>query len=216
MVEIPDPKQIHPLANFDRVCFIKNTVKNPNIQIGDYTYFDDPEDSKNFEKNVFYHYDFIGDKLVIGKFCALASGIKFIMNGANHRMDTFSTFPFAIFGADWANNLEGHALGAPSKGDTIIGNDVWIGADATVMPGVKIGDGAIIASKAVVVNDVPAYSIYGGNPGKLIKKRFSEETINKLKEISWWNWPYEHLTKHVKSVFGNDIEALKKAGAELK
>ena len=210
-VSFPDPKQIFPLPIFDRVCFIKNTVKNPNIEIGEYTYFDDPDDSKNFERNVLYHYDFIGDKLKIGKFCALATNVKFIMNGANHRTDIISTFPFPLFGEDWAKKLKDKPLGAPSKGDTVVGNDVWIGYGVTIMPGVQIGDGAIIASESVVVADVPPFCIYGGNPAKLIKKRFEDEVIDTLLEISWWNWSFEDITKNIDLIFENNIEALRGA-----
>ncbi len=199
------------MNGFERVCFIKNTVKNPNIEIGDYTYYDDPEDSENFERNVLYHYDFVGDKLIIGKFCALATGVKFIMNGANHRMDTLTTFPFAIFGDGWAENLKGVALGEKSKGDTVIGHDVWIGYDATIMPGVTIGSGAIIASKSVVVSDVEPYSVYGGNPAKKIKLRFSEQVIRELLEICWWDWPYDILTEYVQDIFTNDIAKIRSA-----
>ncbi|MCP3940099.1 MAG: CatB-related O-acetyltransferase [Desulfobacteraceae bacterium] len=216
MPRVPDPQVKHPLPNFDRVCFIKNTVKNPNIEIGDYTYFDDPFDSKDFERNVLYHYDFVGDKLKIGKFCAISTGVKFIMNGANHKMDSFSTFPFAIFGADWGEKLKNQEIGAPSKGDTIIGNDVWLGYDSVIMPGVNIGDGAIIASKSVVVSDVPPFSVYGGNPAKLIKKRFDQETIDLLEKINWWNWPYELLTEHLLSVYNNDLSRMKEVSELLK
>ena len=215
-VRVPDSRTVHPLEGFDRVCFIKNTIKSPLIEIGDYTYYDDPNGSTDFEKNVLYHYDFIGDRLKIGKFCAIATSVKFIMNGANHRMDNFTTFPFTIFGGDWRDNLKDTELAAPSKGDTQIGNDVWIGNSATIMPGVVIGDGAIIASKSVVVSDIPPYSIYGGNPAKLLRKRFSEEIISTLVEIAWWDWPYEYLTKHIKSVFSNDLENLKEAHHKLK
>lgn len=135
----PDKNQIFPLPHYDRLCFLKNIVKNLNIIVGDYTYYDDFEDVHNFEKNVKYHFDFVGDKLIIGKFCQIASGVTFIMNGANHLQNSVSTFPFAIFGEDWKDAMEGKSY--PTKGDTEIGNDVWIGFDATIMPGVKIGDG---------------------------------------------------------------------------
>ena len=179
-----NPNNKHPLPNFPQICFIKNTVDNPKIIIGDYTYYDDPEDSENFERNVLYHYSFSQDRLIIGKFCALARGVKFIMNGANHQTSGFSTYPFYIFGNGWEKvTPQAHEL--PFKGDTVIGNDVWLGYETIIMPGVKIGDGAIIAAKSVVVNDVPSYSIVGGNPARIMKQRFDDETIAKLKEISW-------------------------------
>ena len=120
----PDKNQTFPLPHYERLCFLKNIIKNPNITVGDYTYYDDFEDVHNFEKNVKYHFDFVGDKLIIGKFCQIASGVTFIMNGANHLQDSVSTFPFAIFGEDWKDAMEGKSY--PTKGDTEIGNDVWI------------------------------------------------------------------------------------------
>lgn len=150
----PSPNDPHPLPGFPQVCFIKNTVNNPHISIGDYTYYDDPDGAEDFERNVLYHYPFIGDRLIIGKFCALARGVKFIMNGANHRMSGFSTYPFQIFGNGWESVMPQPGE-LPFKGDTVIGNDVWIGYDTLIMPGVHVGNGAIIAARSVVVADVP-------------------------------------------------------------
>ena len=203
----PDPKNKHPMAGFPQVCFIKNTVDNPNIIIGDYTYYDDPEDSENFERNVLYHFPFIGDKLIIGKFCALARGVKFIMNGANHKISGISTYPFYIFGQGWENAMPA-AEELPYKGDTEIGNDVWIGYEALFMPGVKIGHGAIISSRSVVTGDVPAYAIVGGNPAKVIRYRFDAETIAKLEDIAWWNWPVEKISRNLSLIVSGDIDAL--------
>jgi virginiamycin A acetyltransferase len=204
----PDPSNTHPMEGFPQVCFIKNTIKNPNIIVGDFTYYDDPEDSENFERNVLYHFPFIGDKLIIGKFCAIAKGVQFIMNGANHKLSGFSTFPFYIFGNGWENAMP-QAGDLPYKGDTVIGNDVWIGFDALIMPGVKIGNGAIISSRSVVTSDVPAYTIAGGNPAKIIKKRFPEETIATLEKLAWWNWPIEKITKNITAIMSDDIEKLR-------
>lgn len=203
----PDPKNKHPMAGFPQVCFIKNTVDNPNIIIGDYTYYDDPEDSENFERNVLYHFPFIGDKLIIGKFCALARGVKFIMNGANHKISGISTYPFYIFGQGWENVMPA-AEELPYKGDTEIGNDVWIGYEALFMPGVKIGHGAIISSRSVVTGDVPAYAIVGGNPAKVVRYRFDTETIAKLEDIAWWNWPVEKISRNLSLIVSGDIDAL--------
>lgn len=196
----PDKNQTFPLPHYNRLCFLKNIIKKPNILVGDYTYYDDFEDVHNFEKNVKYHFDFVGDKLIIGKFCQIASGVTFIMNGANHLQDSVSTFPFAIFSNDWKDAMEGKSY--PTKGNTEIGNDVWIGFDATIMPGVKIGDGAIIGSKSVVTKDVEPYSIVGGNPARLIRKRFSDEKIAELMEMKWWDWPVEKITANLDKLTG--------------
>ena len=195
------------MAGFPQVCFIKNTVRNPNIVVGDYTYYDDPEDSEGFERNVLYHYPFIGDKLIIGKFCAIARGAKFIMNGANHKTSGVSTYPFSIFCNGW-EVVRPEMKDLPFKGDTVVGNDVWIGYDALVMPGVKIGDGAIIAARSVVAADVPAYTIVGGNPAKQIRARFDAETVNRLKDLAWWNWPVEKITRNLSLITSGDIDAL--------
>jgi len=200
----PDRNIKFPLENYDKLCFLKNIIKNPNIIVGDYTYYDDFENVNNFEKNVKYHFDFTGDKLIIGKFCMIASGVKFIMNGANHLTDSLSTYPFAIFGKGWEKAMEGKVY--PNKGDIIIGNDVWIGHNATIMAGVKIGDGAIIATNSTVVKNVEPYSIVGGNPAKEIKKRFPDETIDKLLKLKWWDWSIEKITENIQNLTDNKIE----------
>lgn len=202
----PDKDSIFPLANYDRLCFLKNTIKNPNIIVGDYTYYDDFEDVSNFEKNVKYHFDFIGDQLVIGKFCMIASGATFIMNGANHLTNALSSYPFAIFGNGWEHAMQDKSY--PNKGNINIGNDVWIGYNATIMAGVTIGDGAIIAANATVTTDVPPYTIVGGNPTREIKKRFPDEVITKLLEIQWWHWPIEKITRNVKHLTACDWDKL--------
>ncbi len=206
----PNPSVLHPLAHYQKLVFLKNLVSNPNIQVGDFTYYDDFETPANFEKNVLYHFDFIGDKLIIGKFCAIASGVKFIMNGGNHETTPISTYPFAIFENGWEKLMEGVNLSEkyPSKGDTIIGNDVWIGHDAMIMPGVKIGNGAIIGTRAVVTKDVPDYGIVGGNPAQLIRKRFDDETITRLLDISWWDWDTDKITRHLQLINAKDVNAL--------
>lgn len=202
----PDRDQIFPLENYNSLCFLKNTIKNPNIIVGDYTYYDDFEDVGNFEKNVKYHFNFIGDKLIIGKFCMIASGVSFIMNGANHLTESISSYPFAIFGNDWANAMEGKAY--PTKGDTVIGNDVWIGHNVTIMPGIHIDDGVIVATNSTVTKNVEPYSIIGGNPAKLIKKRFSELQIKWLLDTQWWNWPIEKISRNVHKLTDKHIEDL--------
>ena len=205
-MSIPDKNAKFPLAHYDRLCFLKNIVKNPNIIVGDYTYYDDFENVENFEKNVKYLFDFTEDQLIIGKFCMIASDVTFIMNGANHLTNAITTYPFSIFGGDWSGAMEGKEF--PFKGDTMIGNDVWIGYGATIMPGVTIGDGAIIGSKSVVTKDVDPYSIIGGNPAKVIRKRYSDEEIESLLQIKWWDWPLEKITKNLQILTDNDIGGL--------
>jgi virginiamycin A acetyltransferase len=203
---IPDKNEKFPLANYKNLVFLKNIITNPNIIVGDYTYYDDFENPQNFEKNVKYHFDFVGDKLIIGKFCMIASDVTFIMNGANHLSDSISAYPFAIFGGDWEDAMDGKSY--PVKGNTIIGNDVWLGYNVTIMPGVKIGDGSIVASNSTVVKDVDPYTIVGGNPAMKIKQRFSEEDIKQLLVLKWWDWDIEKITKNVKALTGKSIAFL--------
>jgi len=210
----PSPTDKHPMKGFPRVCFIKNTVRNPNIVIGDYTYYDDPEDSEDFERHVLYHFPFIGDKLIIGKFCAIAQGAKFIMNGANHKLSGISSYPFDIFGNGW-EKAEPNPEDLPYKGDTIINNDVWIGYNALIMPGVKIGNGAIISSRSVVISDVPAYTIVGGNPAKPIRQRFDPDVIATLESIAWWDWSVEKITQHLEVIVSGDVDALRRIATHV-
>ena len=204
-MEYVNPDVVYPIENWYRTCFLKNIITNPQIIVGDYTYYDDTEDVYNFEKNVLYLFDFIGDKLIIGKFCQIASGVRFIMNGANHAMGGISTYPFEVFGKSW-NNTPSNDL---NKGDTVIGNDVWIGNSATIMPGIKIGHGAIIGTNTLVTKDVAPYTLVGGNPGKLIRNRFDQQTIDFLLELAWWDWPIERITKHVKDIASGNLETLR-------
>jgi virginiamycin A acetyltransferase len=206
----PSPSEIHPMKGFPQVCFIKNTISNPQIVIGDYTYYDDPDDSEHFERNVLYLYPFIGDKLIVGKFCAIARDVKFIMNGANHKLKGISTYPFSIFGNGWERVIP-KMEDLPFKGDTMVGNDVWIGYDSLIMPGVKIGDGAIIAARSVITNYVAPYTIVGGNPAKIIKERFPAETIKMLLKIKWWDWDIEKITRNLEIITSTDLLALSNA-----
>ena len=202
----PNKEQKFPLEQNNKLCFLKNCIKNQNIIVGDYTYYADFDNVENFEKNVKYHFDFIGDKLIIGKFCMIASNVSFIMNGANHLTEAISAYPFAIFGNDWKDAMEGKSY--PYKGDTIIGNDVWIGHNVTIMPGIQIGDGAIIATNSTVSKNVEPYSVVGGNPAKLIKKRFSDKHIKWLLNAKWWDWDIEKITNKVQFLTDNNIEKL--------
>jgi virginiamycin A acetyltransferase len=205
----PNPNDKEPMKGFPQVGFLKNFISSPNILVGDYTYYDDPEGPDRFESNVLYHFPFIGDKLIIGKFCAIAKGVTFIMNGANHKTSGFSTYPFFIFGNGWEDTTP--AAGELSyKGNTVVGHDVWLGYEATIMPGVSIGHGAIVASKSVVTSDVPPYSVVGGNPAKILKYRFDAKTIEALLSVAWWDWSAEKITRHLKLITNNDIDALMK------
>lgn len=206
----PSPDTLYPLVfGMDRTCFLKNIITKPNIEVGDYTYYDDEEDVHNFEKHVLYHYEFLGDKLVIGKFCQIASDVKFLMNGMFHLMDSFSTFPFMIFSNECKASYPKDAK-YPFKGDTVIGNDVWIGYNATFMPGVHVADGAIIGTNSLVTKDVGPYEIWGGNPARLIRKRFSDEIIEELIRIQWWNWDIKKIVENIDAILGNNIEKLKR------
>lgn len=211
---IPSPDVVHPVAGHPRVCFLKSVVRRPNIEVGDYSYYDDPDEPERFEERcVLHHYEELGDRLIIGRFCAIASGVHFIMNGANHSMAGFSTFPFQIFGGAWAEGFDVESYKSELRGDTTVGHDVWIGMEATIMPGVTIGHGAIVAAKAVVTADVPPYAIVGGNPAKLIRHRFPAELTRRLLALAWWDWPVERITANLTAIMGADIERLEAAAA---
>jgi len=202
--QIPNPNTIHPIAGYDKEIYVKPTIKNPNIIVGDFTYIADSE----FESHVTHHYDFIGDKLIIGKFCQIAAGVEFVMNGANHQMNAVSTFPFyTLEGWDMKPPA---ASDMPFKGDTVIGNDVWIGQNATILPGVHIGDGAIIGANSVVASDVEPYSIVVGNPVKLIRYRFDGELTSLLLKFKWWDKPVEEINALIPILTNSDLEFVKK------
>ncbi len=205
-ITYPNPNTLYPIEQVERTVYLKNIIRSPQIIVGDYTYYDDPEDVYNFEKNVLYLFDFMGDKLIIGKFCQIATGVRFIMNGANHAMGGISTYPFKVFGGEWAKK---DPMQVVSKGDTVIGNDVWFGNSVTVMQGIKIGDGAIIGTNSLITKDVPPYTIVGGNPAKEIRKRFDEETIEFLLKLKWWDWPVEKITAHLDLITSGNLDALK-------
>ncbi len=208
----PDPTDPHPLAGHPRVGFLKPLVDHPQIEIGDYTYYDDPDGPERFvEACVGHLYPFIGDRLIIGRFCAIACGVSFVMNGAKHAMGGISTYPFQIFGKGWEDGFDFQTILDGVKGDTRIGNDVWIGEKATIMPGVTVGDGAVIAAHAVVTKDVPAYAVVGGNPGGTIRMRFPDDAVRRLLEIAWWNWPADRISRNLGAIRGGDIDALEKA-----
>ena len=201
----PSPSTRFPTPGVERTGFLKNFITRPNIQVGDYTYYDDPRGPAHFEENVLYHFDFVGDRLEIGKFCSIAAETRFIMNGGNHHATWVSSYPFPIFGAGWESAMP---ASWPNKGDTVVGNDVWFGYGSTVMPGVRVGHGAIVATCSVVTKDVPPYAIVGGNPATVIRYRFDEATIERLLELQWWNWSIERITAHLPAICSGDVAAL--------
>lgn len=202
----PDPATLYPLPGYERMVFLKNIIDHPQIVVGDYTYYDDFDDAANFVKRVRYLFDFSGDKLVIGKYCMIASGVQFLMNGANHLLTGISSYPFAVFGQGWEGAMEGRSN--PHKGDTIVGNDVWIGYQAVIMPGVSIGDGAIVGACSVVTRDVAPYTVVAGNPAREVRQRFAPDDIATLLRIRWWDWDPAHLPRHIHLLTGSDIAAL--------
>ena len=205
---------VYPNSQFKTFCYINSVVKNPNIIVGDYSYYDDMENGpESFESRVTHHYDFIGDKLIIGKFCAIARGVEFVMNGANHMLDCLSTYPFEII--DEFKGLARPFANRGNRGDTVIGNDVWIGQNATILPGVHIGDGAIVGANAVVSKDVPAYAVVVGNPAVVKKYRFDEETIKLLLELKWWDKPVEEIKRIIPIISSKDIKDYKQVLREL-
>ena len=206
----PNPDQPHPLPGVERIAFLKPVVDHPMVEVGDYTYYDDPAGPEHFLENcVRYHFPHMGDRLIIGRFCAIAARVQIIMNGANHPLGGFSTYPFTIFGEGWEDPDVDWAAG--SRGDTLIGNDVWIGTEAVIMPGVTIGDGAIIGARAVAASDVPPYGIAVGNPARTIKRRFDEASVARLLDIAWWNWPADKITANLAAIRGADLAALERA-----
>ena len=201
--KIPNPNTINPIAGYDKEIYIKPTIKNKNIIVGDFSYIADSD----FESHVTHHYDWNNDKLIIGKFCQIASGVEFVMNGANHQMNSVSTFPFYT--------LEGWEQTPPTqndlpiKGDTIIGNDVWIGQNATILPGVHIGDGAIIGANSVVGSNVAPYTIVAGNPAKVIRKRFDDDLIGIMEKLKWWDKSIEEINNLISLLTNSNLEYVK-------
>ncbi len=199
--------KIYPRPHDKQIVYLKNVITKPNIIVGDYTIYNDfVNDPKNFENNnVLYQYPINKDKLIIGKFCSIACGTKFMFTSGNHSLKSLSTYTFPIFFDEWELDSKNVKSAWDNKGDIIIGNDVWIGYEAIIMPGVRIGDGAIIATRAVVTKDVEPYTIVGGIPAKVIRKRFDDRTIEKLLKIKWWDWNKEKIQKNISKIQKGDI-----------
>lgn len=200
----PDPNVIHPIAGYDNEIYVKPTVTNPNILVGEFTYIADSD----FESHVTHHYEWLGDRLIIGKFCQIAAGVEFVMNGANHQMNAATTFPFYT--------LEGWQMQPPApddlprKGDTVVGSDVWIGQNAVILPGVHIGDGAIIGANSVVGSDVAPYTVVAGNPAKLLRKRFDDELTGMLLAFRWWDRSIDEINALIPLLTCSDRETVRK------
>ena len=208
---IPASTKLYPRTGDSQTIYLKNAVQNPRIEIGDFTIYNDfARDPRDFQKNnVLYHYPVNGDRLVIGKFCSIACGARFLMNSANHALGSLSTYVFPIFYEEWGHGME-VTEAWDHRGDIVIGNDVWIGYEAVILSGVTIGDGAIVAARSVVTRDVPPYTIVGGVPARPIRRRFDQETIDALLELRWWDWPLEKLSKSLRAIQAGDLEALRR------
>jgi virginiamycin A acetyltransferase len=211
--DAPDPMVLHPVANAPRVVFLKPLVENPNIDVGDYTYYDHPDDPLAFERDAVL-YAFGPERLVIGRYCAIAAGVRFLMPGANHADLGPSTFPFGIFGEPWAERTMDLVLGAPSRGDTVVGHDVWLGYSALVLPGVTIGHGAVVAAGSVVARDVPPYAIVAGNPARVVRRRYDDEDVERLLRAAWWDWPVALVTEHARTIMAGTPAELERIAAD--
>jgi virginiamycin A acetyltransferase len=209
----PDPMTLHPVAGQERVVFLKPLVKDPKIEVGEYSYYDDPDDPLAFERDAFL-YGYGPERLIIGRFCAIASGVRFLMAGGNHADIGPSTFPFGIFGRPWAERTMDLVMSAPSRGDTVVGHDVWLGYQALVMPGANIGHGAVVAAASVVTGDVPPYAIVAGNPARVVRRRFEDEDVARLLRAAWWDWPIELVTEHARVIMAGEPAELERIASE--
>lgn len=207
----PDPMKLHPVDGQERVVFLKPLVSDPRIEVGEYTYYDDPRDPRAFERDAFL-YAHGPERLLIGRYCAIASGVRFLMPGGNHADLGPSTFPFGIFGAAWSDTMD-LVMAAPSRGDTVVGNDVWLGYQALVLPGVEIGHGAVVAAASVVAGDVPPYAIVAGNPARVVRTRFEPDDVERLLRAAWWDWPVELITQHARTIMAGDPAEIERIAA---
>ena len=208
---IPDSKKLYPRTGDSQTIYLKNAVQGPYVEIGEFTIYNDfVRDPREFQRNnVLYHYPVNGDRLVIGKYCSIACGARFLMNSANHALGSLSNYVFPIFYEEWDHGMQ-VTEAWDRRGDIVIGNDVWIGYEAVILSGVTIGDGAIVAARSVVTRDVEPYTIVGGVPARHIRRRFDEETIDALLELRWWDWPPEKLTGSLRAIQAGDLEALRR------
>ena len=210
----PDPDTLLPMAPaYEGTVFLRPLAEGrSNVTVGAYSYYDDRDGTRDFfDRNVCHHYDFTGDHLTIGPFCAIAYRAQIFMNGGTHAMDGFSTFPFNIFGHGWEDGFDPATWAATNRGDTVIGPDVWIGDDALILPGVTIGTGAIVAARAVVTRDVPPYAIVAGNPARVVRTRFEDAVVERLLAVAWWDWDAAKVTRNLNPIRGADLAALEAA-----
>ena len=205
--------KIYPRSQGHSTVYLQNVVDDPSISVGDYTIYDDfVNDPRDFQRNnVLYHYPINQERLVIGKFCSIACGAKFLFNSANHTLRSLSTYIFPVLFEEWGLDVARIPEAWDNRGDIVIGNDVWIGYEAVVLAGVTIGDGAIVAARAVVTKDVPPYTIVGGVPARPIRRRFSDSEIDQLLELKWWDWPEEKIAANLNAIQSGDLEGLRRA-----
>jgi virginiamycin A acetyltransferase len=208
----PDPTVLHPVVGQPRVVFLRPLVQSANVEVGEYTYYDSYDDPLAFERDAVL-YAFGAERLIIGRFCAIASGVRFVMPGANHADRGPSTFPFGVFGPPWDATMD-IVMSAPSRGDTIVGHDVWLGYSALVLPGVTIGHGAVVAAASVVARDVPPYAVVVGNPARVVRSRFSADDVERLLRAAWWDWPVELVTEHARTIMSGTPAELERIASE--
>jgi virginiamycin A acetyltransferase len=212
--DAPDPTVLHPIPGQDRVVFLRPLVTSPTIEVGEYTYYDDPDDPTAFESKAVL-YAFGPERLVIGRYCAIAAGVRFLMPGANHAALGPSTYPFGVFGPPWDHTMD-LVMSAASRGDTVVGHDVWLGYQALVMPGISIGHGAVVAAASVVTRDVPPYAVVAGNPARVIRMRYEQPDVDRLLHAAWWDWPPAVVTQHARTILSGTPAELERIADQLR
>lgn len=205
--------KVYPRSQGHSTVYLQNVVTDPSISVGEYTIYDDfVRDPRDFQRNnVLYHYPVNHERLVIGKFCSIACGAKFLFNSANHTSRSLSTYTFPVLFEEWGLDVERIPEAWDNRGDIVVGNDVWIGYEAVILSGVTIGDGAVVGARAVVAKDVPPYTVVGGVPAKPIRRRFSDMEVSLLLQLKWWDWPQEKIAENIDAIQSGNLEELKRA-----